>query len=214
MVFKAKSVDEYFLAQDLSLIEETMSKSKIVLEEIISKIKPGKKESEILALTKEIYLDHGIHRSWHNPYIRFGANTLLTYADKAIEDLTLKEEDIAFVDIGPIFGDIEGDLGRTICFGENKLHKNIIEASESLFEEGLKFFKEKNSWYEQCVAFDNNDKKNITYYKNKINNSSLKKYSNFYNINKSKTLEYPMNIETYINSISKIIKKNNGIYDR
>jgi SAM-dependent MidA family methyltransferase len=62
------------------------------------------------------------------------------------------------------------------------------------------------------VAFDNNDKKNITYYKNKINNSSLKKYSNFYNINKSKTLEYPMNIETYINSISKIIKNNNGIF--
>jgi Xaa-Pro aminopeptidase len=144
MVFNAKSVDEYFLAQDLSLIEETMSKSKIVLEEIISKIKPGKKESDLYEIAKEIYLDHGIQRSWHNPYIRFGENTTLSYADKSSTDITLKEDDIAFVDIGPIFGDIEGDLGRTICFGENKAHKNIVEASESLFEQGLKFFKEKN----------------------------------------------------------------------
>ena len=97
----------------------------------------------------------------------------------------------------------------------NKINQDptIIVANEFFDAFPIKqFFKEKNSWYERCVAFDNNDKKNITYYKNKINNSSLKKYSNFYNINKSKTLEYPMNIETYINSISKIIKKNNGIF--
>ena len=32
------------------------------------------------------------------------------------------------------------------------------------------FFKEKNNWYEKCIAFKNNNKKKITYYKNKINN--------------------------------------------
>ena len=97
----------------------------------------------------------------------------------------------------------------------NKINQDptIIVANEFFDAFPIKqFFKEKNSWYEQCVAFDNNDKKNITYYKNKINNSSLKKYSNFYNINKSKTLEYTINIETYINSISKIIKNNNGLF--
>jgi NADH dehydrogenase [ubiquinone] 1 alpha subcomplex assembly factor 7 len=35
------------------------------------------------------------------------------------------------------------------------------------------FFKEKNNWYEQCIAFKNNNKKKITYYKNKINNITL-----------------------------------------
>ena len=92
-------------------------------------------------------------------------------------------------------------------------HPTIIIANEFFDAFPIKqFFKEKNNWYEQCIAFKNNKKKNITYYKNKINNNSLKKYLKFYNINKSKILEYPMNIETYLNSISKIIKKNNGIF--
>lgn len=144
MVYKADTVDEYFEAQDLSLIEEAMSKSKLVLDEIIDQIKPGKKESDLYAVAKDIYNDHGILRSWHNPYIRFGENTCLTYADISLIDLTLKDEDIAFVDIGPIFGDIEGDLGRTIQFGENEKHKKIIAASEELFEVGLQFFKQCN----------------------------------------------------------------------
>ena len=97
----------------------------------------------------------------------------------------------------------------------NKVNQDptIIVANEFFDALPIKqFFKEKNNWYEQCVAFKNNSKKNITYYKNKINNNSLKKYSNFCNINKSKILEYPVDIETYLNSISRIIKKNNGIF--
>lgn len=74
------------------------------------------------------------------------------------------------------------------------------------------FYKENNNWYEQCITFKNINKKNIIYYKNKVNNNTLKKYSKFYNVSKSKILEYPINIETYLNSISKIIKKNNGIF--
>jgi cyclopropane-fatty-acyl-phospholipid synthase len=97
----------------------------------------------------------------------------------------------------------------------NKVNQDptIIIANEFFDAFPIKqFFKEKNNWYEQCVAFKNNSKKKIVYYKNKINNNTLKKYSNFGNINKSKILEYPVDIETYLNSISRIIKKNNGIF--
>ncbi|MSP06893.1 MAG: hypothetical protein EXR13_04990 [Candidatus Fonsibacter sp.] len=89
----------------------------------------------------------------------------------------------------------------------------IIVANEFFDAFPIKqFFKEKNNWYEQCITFENNNKKKITYYKNKINNNFLKKYSKFFNINKSKVIEYPIDIEDYLNSISNIIKKNNGIF--
>ena len=97
----------------------------------------------------------------------------------------------------------------------NKINQEptIILANEFFDAFPIKqFFKQKNIWYEQCIAFKDNNKKKITFYKNKINKNYVKKYSKFYNINKNKFIEYPMNIDNYVNSISKIIKKNNGIF--
>ena len=96
----------------------------------------------------------------------------------------------------------------------NKIKQNptIIIANEFFDAFPIKqFFKINSNWHEQCISFKDNIKK-IIYCKNKINNNYLKKYSKFFNINKSKIIEYPVKIENYLNSISKIIKKNNGIF--
>ena len=93
-----------------------------------------------------------------------------------------------------------------------KQYPTIIIANEFFDAFPIKqFFKINSSWHEQCISFKDNIKK-IIYCKNKINNNYLKKYSKFFNINKSKIIEYPVKIENYLNSISKIIKKNNGIF--
>ena len=93
-----------------------------------------------------------------------------------------------------------------------KQYPTIIIANEFFDAFPIKqFFKINSNWHEQCISFKDNIKK-IIYYKNKINNDILKKYSKFFNINKSKIIEYPVKIENYLNSISKIIKKNNGIF--
>ena len=93
-----------------------------------------------------------------------------------------------------------------------KQYPTIIIANEFFDAFPIKqFFKINSNWHEQCISFKDNIKK-IIYFKNKINNNILKKYSKFFNINKSKIIEYPVKIESYLNSISKIIKKNNGIF--
>ena len=93
-----------------------------------------------------------------------------------------------------------------------KQYPTIIIANEFFDAFPIKqFFKINNNWHEQCISFKDNIKK-IIYFKNKINNKILKKYSKFFNVNKSKIIEYPVKIENYLNSISKIIKKNNGIF--
>jgi Xaa-Pro aminopeptidase len=144
MIFKADTVEEYSLKQNIDAIKVASQKSKKVLEEIISFIQPGIKESEVYQETQKIYQKYMITRSWHNPYIKFGQNTCLTYGEKQIEDLTLQEEDIAFIDIGPIWGDVEGDTGRTIVFGKNKIFEDLRKSSEDLFQLGLEYFRTQN----------------------------------------------------------------------
>ena len=93
-----------------------------------------------------------------------------------------------------------------------KQYPTIIIANEFFDAFPIKqFFKINSNWHEQCISFKDNIKK-IIYFKNKINNNILKKYSKFFNVDKSKIIEYPVKIENYLNSISKIIKKNNGIF--
>ena len=93
---------------------------------------------------QKVYKKYGITRSWHNPYIKFGTNTCLTYSEKQIEDLTLQEEDIAFIEIGPIWEDMEGDTGKTLIFGNNQILKDLKDSSEKLFKLGLDYFKTQN----------------------------------------------------------------------
>jgi len=135
------SVNEYFVKQDLESILCVREQTQKILDEIVSVIKPGLRESEAYKLLKEIYARYGITRSWHNPYLRFGTNTILTYKNTAVEDILLKDDDIAFIDIGPLIGDLEGDLGTTLVFGDNEKFHALKAASEDIFNYGLEFFK-------------------------------------------------------------------------
>jgi cyclopropane-fatty-acyl-phospholipid synthase len=97
----------------------------------------------------------------------------------------------------------------------NKINKypTVIIANEFFDAFPIKqFFKKKGDWYEQCITFSKKKNPRINYCKRKTNNSFIKKYSNFYNLNKSKVIEYPTNIDLYIKAISKIIKNNKGIF--
>jgi len=97
----------------------------------------------------------------------------------------------------------------------NKINKypTVIIANEFFDAFPIKqFLKKDGNWYEQYVSFSKKKNPKINYYLRKTNNNVLKKYSNFYNLNKSRVIEYPTNIDLYINAISKIIKSNKGVF--
>jgi Metallopeptidase family M24 len=66
--------------------------------------------AEIYALAQEMY---GIRTYWHKRIVRAGKNTLLPY-DENPPDLTIGEDDILFLDLGPVFEQWEADFGRTV----------------------------------------------------------------------------------------------------
>jgi Xaa-Pro aminopeptidase len=132
---------QYAANQDIAKSQEAARLAHAILDEILDFVKPGVRESEVKAHAFSLYEKHGIERPWHMPYIRFGANTLLTYRQKARDDLTLKETDIAFGDIGIVKHGIEGDAGRTIVFGRNDVFKNLVTASKDIFDEMIAFYR-------------------------------------------------------------------------
>lgn len=83
---------------------------------------------EIFALANTLF---GIEKYWHKRIVRSGKNTLCPYHENP-PNLTLQEDDILFLDFGPIFEDWEADIGKTYVLGTNpdKLRlKNDIETA-------------------------------------------------------------------------------------
>lgn len=88
--------------------------------EIAAGIRPGMRESEGVALAKSVLKDLGLLRGWHGVYLRFGPNTALTYWDKdPAPDVVLRDNDIFYIDIGPVWGRWEGDGGDTFVVGHD-----------------------------------------------------------------------------------------------
>jgi len=82
-------------------------------------IRPGISESR---LTREIaelgQREFGILKNWHKRIVRSGANTLRPYDDNP-PDLLIEEDDIIFIDLGPVFEAWEADFGRTYVLGQD-----------------------------------------------------------------------------------------------
>lgn len=89
------------------------------IERIASAMKPGMLESEGVSLAKSVLKDLGLLRGWHGVYVRFGENTLCTYNDKNAPDVALRENDIFYIDIGPVYEKWEGDGGDTFVLGND-----------------------------------------------------------------------------------------------
>jgi Xaa-Pro aminopeptidase len=115
-----------------------------ILDDIVNMLKPGISESQATAVAEQIFKDCGIKKLWHRPLIRFNQNTLCTFRDRPAIDYILQEEDIAFVDIGIVKEGIEGDVGKTIAFGDNPEFRHLQATSEILFQEATRYWQAEN----------------------------------------------------------------------
>ena len=108
-------------------------------------IKPGKSENdvneEIFKLADELY---GIKKYWHKRIVRSGVNTLSPYDDNP-PNLIIQEDDILFLDFGPILEEWEADFGRTYVIGDDP-HKHKLKNDIEL------------AWHEAKVWFDEKEK--------------------------------------------------------
>ncbi|RMD43980.1 hypothetical protein DV735_g1144, partial [Chaetothyriales sp. CBS 134920] len=97
-----------------------------MFDEIAAKLlRPGVSEKQ---LSNEIHelgsARHGVRTHWHKRVVRSGANTLLPYEENP-PDRVIEEDDILFVDLGPVFEQWEADFGRTYVLGNDPVKKKL-----------------------------------------------------------------------------------------
>ena len=77
----------------------------------------------------------GTARFWHKRVVRAGPNTLLPYRHNP-PDRLIGDDDIAFVDLGPLFGEWEADVGRTYVLGDDPVKHRLAADLPRLFAQG------------------------------------------------------------------------------
>jgi Xaa-Pro aminopeptidase len=118
-------------------------KAKALFEEVVNRslIQPGKLESE---LSNDIYAlarsRFGVRRHWHKRIARTGENTMLTYYDEP-EDRRIAEDDVVYLDFGPVFESWEADFGRTYAVGADPAKHRLVGDIEAAFRKGKDLYR-------------------------------------------------------------------------
>jgi Xaa-Pro dipeptidase len=103
-------------------------------------IRAGALESEInqniYQLAEQMF---GISTYWHKRIVRAGRNTLAPY-DENPPDLTVVDDDIVFLDLGPVFEKWEADFGRTFVLGRDPKKLKLRDDIQKAFADGKKYF--------------------------------------------------------------------------
>jgi Xaa-Pro dipeptidase len=87
-------------------------------------------EQDIRALAADAF---GIERHWHKRIVRCGANTLAIAGDNP-PVLTIAADDTVFLDIGPVLGEWEADVGRTYVVGDDPERHALCRHLPILFD--------------------------------------------------------------------------------
>ena len=82
----------------------------------------------------------GITRHWHKRIVRAGENTLET-ARRNPPDRTITDDDIVFLDFGPIFEEWEADFGRTFVVGNDPGKRALSDALPTIWHAGRDHFR-------------------------------------------------------------------------
>jgi Xaa-Pro dipeptidase len=103
-------------------------------------IRSGRSEKDIntdvYLLAEQLY---GIKKYWHKRIVRAGKNTLHPYKENP-PDMVVRDNDIIFLDFGPVFEDWEADFGRTFVVGNDLSMVKLQSDIYSSFSEGKAYY--------------------------------------------------------------------------
>lgn len=145
-----ESVGEFFRTDVLQAARDNALQA---ISQVASLVLPGMTEDDVKKILQETLETMGSTKSWHPPQIRFAENTLLPFGQKGREGIRLRENDIFFLDIGPIFAGHEGDVGRTFAVGEDDDMKRCCADVGLLWQEVRAYWQQEGASGGQLYRF-------------------------------------------------------------
>jgi methionyl aminopeptidase len=106
---------------------EMRQRTRRAVLDIASRVKVGMVEEEAREMARELLSEREMRKGWHHIIVRFGPNTTKDFMEPSDKGVVLGSDDIFFVDIGPVYGDQEGDGGDTFVFGSDPDHHRARE---------------------------------------------------------------------------------------
>lgn len=113
---------------------------------IAERVQPGMAEDEAKIIAREILTSLGMRKGWHHIIVRCGPNTTKDFMARSEPGVVLKDSDIFFVDIGPVYEGCEGDAGDTFVFGDNPDHHRAKRDVRAIWEDV------RQVWFEQHLT--------------------------------------------------------------
>ena len=130
------------MSGSLTQLIDAENKAERLFQEIENRniIQSGKTEKEINNEIYSLAFDlFGIKKYWHKRIVRSGVNTLFPY-DENPKNLLVEEDDILFIDFGPIFEEWEADYGRTYVIGQDPLKQRLVRDIEKAWHNANIFY--------------------------------------------------------------------------
>ena len=144
-----ENLGEHFNLEDYLRSQE---KTRQLVLAFSKMLKPGMNEIAAKALLEKTMDESGLEKRWHPTKMRIGHNTTKNFRDES-DPHVLMENDIFFVDIGPVYYSHEGDYGETFALGSNPDLQKLAESSKAIFYSTQKIWKEKNLTGEELYKY-------------------------------------------------------------
>ncbi len=119
----------------LDALMDVRARTRKAVHLIADQVKPGMAEEEAKDIARETLREMGMRRGWHHIIVRCGSNTTKDFMERSEPGVVLGENDIFFVDIGPIYENTEGDAGDTFVFGSDPDHLRAKKEVRLIWED-------------------------------------------------------------------------------
>ncbi|KAI1697410.1 metallopeptidase family m24 domain-containing protein [Ditylenchus destructor] len=120
---------------EMSGVLEARRLSIEAVERIGRLMRPGMTTQQGLDAADRCLREMGAIRTWHPTYIRFGADAQFPWNRPLDRARVLRERDVIVVDIGPVWGEYEGDYGDTFVTGDDPDHLACAQAAREIHAE-------------------------------------------------------------------------------
>jgi len=125
---------------------ETYLKAKKVAQKVVllaaSQFDVGMTEEDGVRIIEELCVNFGIEKLWHPHRFRIGKNTTKSFREKSEPNIKLLDNDIYFIDIGPVVDGHEADYGQTFTVGQNLEFAHCQKSVKEIFNELKTLWKE------------------------------------------------------------------------
>jgi Xaa-Pro aminopeptidase len=132
---QAAQIEGTGLNYEVAKLLDVRNRTRHAIYEIAAGISPGMVEEDARAMARGVLSSLGMRRGWHHVITRLGPNTTKDFMARSEKGVVLEENDIFFIDIGPIYGDTEGDAGETFVVGDEPEHHQAKYDVRSIWED-------------------------------------------------------------------------------